>query len=146
MAKQAMGMAGMGGGSGGNPLMSALSAAFMGGFAEGGIVSQSMSGYSRGGVAHGPMSGYPALLHGNEAIVPLPGNNKIPVDLQGAGGSNTNNVTVNVAVDNNGNASQTPEGGGEREAGQLGKVISLAVQRELQVQKRAGGLLSPYGA
>ena len=56
------------------------------------------------------MSGYPAVLHANEAVVPLPGNNKIPVELKGSGmNQQNNNVTVNVSVDGNGNANQSVE-------------------------------------
>ena len=36
-----------------------------------------------GGIATGPNSGYMAELHGTEAVVPLPGNGKIPVNLVG---------------------------------------------------------------
>ena len=34
-----------------------------------------------GGIASGPESGYPATLHGNEAVVPLPNGRSIPVDI-----------------------------------------------------------------
>ena len=92
------------------------------------------------------MSGYPAVLHGNEAVVPLPGNNKIPVELKGSGmNQQNNNVTVNVSVDGNGNANQSVEMK-EGESEMLGKAISIAVQNELANQRRAGGMLSPYGA
>lgn len=37
--------------------------------------------YSAGGVATGPESGYKALLHGIEAVVPLPDGKNIPVEL-----------------------------------------------------------------
>jgi hypothetical protein len=36
-----------------------------------------------GGVVSGPKSGYPALLHGAEAVVPLPGGRSIPVEMTG---------------------------------------------------------------
>jgi hypothetical protein len=36
-----------------------------------------------GGIATGPSSGYQAMLHGTEAIVPLPDGKKIPVDMPG---------------------------------------------------------------
>jgi len=36
-----------------------------------------------GGIATGPSSGYRAMLHGTEAIVPLPDGKKIPVDMPG---------------------------------------------------------------
>ena len=119
------------------------------GFKHGGIMGQGgkkVLGYNRGGIANGPMSGYPAVLHGNEAVVPLPGNNKIPVELKGSGmNQQNNNVTVNVSVDGNGNANQSVEMK-EGESEMLGKAISIAVQNELANQRRAGGMLSPYGA
>ena len=111
-----------------------------GGSRFGGIVE----GYSVGGVAKGPDRGYPAVLHGTEAVVPLPNNRSIPVDLQGNTGQN-NNVTVNVAIDNEGQASQTQQADGMQGAN-LGKAIAAAVQAELINQKRNGGILSPYGA
>jgi hypothetical protein len=36
-----------------------------------------------GGVVSGPKSGYPALMHGTEAVVPLPGGRSIPVEMTG---------------------------------------------------------------
>jgi hypothetical protein len=98
--------------------------------------------YATGGIARGPDAGYLATLHGTEAVVPLPNGREIPVQLTGAG--QQNNVTVNVAVDNQGNA-QTNVQNQEGQAKQLGVAISAAVQQELAKQKRAGGMLSPYG-
>ena len=98
--------------------------------------------YSTGGIARGPQAGYPAMLHGNEAVVPLPDGNKIPVDL-GAGAGGVNNVSVNVNIASDGQA--TTEMTGDK-AGGLGKAVAVAVQEELQRQKRPGGILSPFGA
>lgn len=36
-----------------------------------------------GGLLSGPLSGYTAMLHGNEAVVPLPNGGSIPVDMPG---------------------------------------------------------------
>lgn len=104
-----------------------------------------MEGYASGGIARGRNAGYPAILHGTEAVVPLPNGNSIPVEMRNGGAGGTNNVTVNVSVDQNGNA-QTNTQMDNQQAGQLGKLISAAVQEELQRQKRPGGILSPYGA
>lgn len=111
----------------------------------GGVFSEGkkMNGYAAGGLAKGPQSGYPAVLHGTEAVVPLPNNKSIPVDLKGAAGQQ-NNVTVNVTVDGNGNASRDKQSSSQQGAN-LGDAIAIAVQKELQNQKRAGGILSPYG-
>ena len=97
--------------------------------------------YSRGGSARGAQSGYAATLHGNEAVVPLPDNRSIPVDLKGSGGTNV--VTINVAMDNSGNKSDSSSD--SRMGENLGQAISQAVQTELQYQKRSGGILNPYG-
>ena len=116
-----------------------------GGFARtGGIFSEGrkMPGYSTGGIAKGSQAGYPAILHGTEAVVPLPNGRSIPVQMSGAG--QENNVTVNVAVDNQGSSTtntQSDSDGAER----LGLAISEAVKKELLNQKRVGGMLSPYG-
>jgi hypothetical protein len=38
--------------------------------------------FATGGVSVGPRSGYAAMLHGTEAVVPLPNGREIPVELQ----------------------------------------------------------------
>ena len=113
---------------------------------DGGIISEGkkVPGYSSGGVSRGSKAGYPAILHGTEAVVPLPNNRSIPVELKGAGGQQ-NNVTVNVAIDNNGNAQQNTQAGSSAGGADLGKAIAAAVQKELMNQKRPGGMLSPHG-
>ena len=103
-----------------------------------------MDSYSRGGIAAGPDRGYPAVLHGTEAVVPLPNNRSIPVDLQGNAGG-TNNVTVNVTMAE-GTADSKTASGDSQQGTNLGNAIALAVQKELQNQKRSGGILNPYGA
>ena len=107
-------------------------------FSNGGKVS----GYSTGGIAKGPGAGYPAILHGTEAVVPLPNGKSIPVDMKGAG--QNNNVTVNVAIDGQGNARQDTQATSNQGA-DLGTAIAAAVQKELHNQKRAGGILNPMG-
>tara|TARA_R100001198_G_C5229853_1_gene209363 strand:+ start:359 stop:1681 length:1323 start_codon:yes stop_codon:yes gene_type:complete len=49
-----------------------------------------------GGVFTGPKSGYMGMLHGTEAVVPLPDGRSIPVKMSGNGGGNTFNITVNA--------------------------------------------------
>ena len=100
-------------------------------------------GYSMGGIARGKDAGYPAILHGTEAVVPLPNNRSIPVDLKGAGQNNS--VVVNVSIDQQGNATQDKQAS-SNQAGNMGAAIAAAVQKELQNQKRSGGILNPYGA
>ena len=45
----------------------------------------SESGFRTGGIAAGPASGYEALLHGIEAVVPLPDGKTIPVSIKNIG-------------------------------------------------------------
>jgi uncharacterized protein YoxC len=117
---------------------------FMGipGLRTGGVMSdgEKVSGYSTGGVARGPGAGYPAVLHGTEAVVPLPNGRSIPVEMQG-GGSSQNNVVVNVSTD----GQTRTEGSTGPDMDKLGGAIAEAVQKELQAQKRSGGILNPYG-
>lgn len=112
---------------------------------NGGIFSagKKMGGYADGGIAKGSTSGYPAVLHGTEAVVPLPDGKSIPVSMNGTG--QNNNVTVNVSMDGQGNAESQSDSNGQRGAN-IGKLIAGVVQEELQRQKRPGGILSPYGA
>jgi Ca2+-binding EF-hand superfamily protein len=44
--------------------------------------------FGDGGIASGPKSGYKAMLHGTEAVVPLPDGKKIPVNMQESSNSN----------------------------------------------------------
>jgi len=112
------------------------------GYRNGGIATPP-TGYSTGGVARGSTSGYPAVLHGTEAVVPLPNGNSIPVEMK-SGGQQTNNVTVNVSVDKNGSASSSASGD-DSNVENFGRAISKAIQEELSKQQRSGGMLSPYG-
>lgn len=115
----------------------------------GGIVSngKKLPGYNNGGIAKGPHSGYMVEMHGTEAVVPLPRGNEIPVEIRGGmGGSQQNNVTVNVAVNNDGSSTAQTTEEDNRQAREFGKAITFAVQKEMQKQKRAGGILNPYGA
>ena len=112
-----------------------------GGLRYGGYASSHMPGYATGGVASGPNAGYPVMMHGTEAIVPLPNGKSIPVEMKNSAGQ-VNNINVSVQVDGNGNSNVESGEGGEG----LGKAIAAAVQKELQNQKRSGGILNPYGA
>jgi hypothetical protein len=109
-----------------------------------GGVAEKVQAYAGGGIAKGRQAGYPAILHGTEAVVPLPNGKEIPVQMT-KGSGQTNNVVVNVSVDSNGNAQQNQSSSSQQGAG-LGKAIAMAVQKELQNQKRSGGILNPYGA
>jgi len=99
-----------------------------------------LPGYAAGGIASGSTAGYPAVLHGTEAVVPLPNNKKIPVEMRG-GGDQNNNIVINVASDGSVSANGNVQGDQER----MGKAIAKAVREELKTQKRSGGMLNPYG-
>ena len=139
-----MGMLGGGGGGGLGGLISTGMSLF--GFAQGGYTSM-MKDYSNGGVAKGPRSGYPAILHGNEAVVPLPGGNKIPVEMTGASSSaGTVNSSVNININNATGAAEVSTESDAQEAKQFSQQISAVVQAEIRRQQRAGGFLSPHRA
>ena len=103
---------------------------------HGGIMKE----YATGGIARGKNAGYPAILHGTEAVVPLPNGNSIPVEMRN-GGQSVNNVTVNVSTDG-----QTQSSSNGAMGENLGQVIAAAVHKELHNQKRAGGILNKHGA
>ena len=147
------GLFGGGGGAGGllsgalsmipgiGPVLGGITGLF--GFKNGGIMNNGskVAGYATGGIADGPKQGHLAMLHGREAVVPLPNGNSIPVQMNGNGGMQNNNVTVNVSTD--GQVQSSANGAmGEN----LGQIIAAAVQKELHNQKRAGGILNKHGA
>jgi len=103
-----------------------------------------MKPYATGGIARGRNAGYPAILHGTEAVVPLPSGGKIPVEMGKGAAGDTNNVSISVSMSGNDSQSDSKSDGNKGQ--DLGKVLSQAVQEELQRQKRPGGILSPYGA
>ena len=126
----------LGGGASG---ISSLIGGFFG-FANGGMVKGGFRAYANGGIATKPTIGLVGEGKYNEAIVPMPNGKAIPVDMKGSQGQN-NNITINI--DSTGGA--TTSGMSDQDNKQLGKAIAQAVQRELQNQKRSGGILSPYG-
>jgi hypothetical protein len=56
--------------------------------ATGGHMHVSIPEFAKGGIASGPKSGYKAMLHGTEAVVPLPDGKKIPVNMQESSNGN----------------------------------------------------------
>jgi len=105
----------------------------------GGIMKKSGRSYSTGGIASGPQSGYPAMLHGTEAVVPLPNGRSIPVEIDG-GMRGTNNISVNVNM----TTGQVDSTSDNAEMIGIGKAIAEAVKNEIEVQQRPGGTLSFY--
>ena len=111
---------------------------------NGGVFSpgKKVQGYATGGVGRGSTSGYPAVLHGTEAVVPLPNGKSIPVDMGKSGGTSNNNIVVNISTD----GQSSKQGSTGPDMDKLGAAVASAVQLELHNQKRSGGILNPYGA
>ena len=103
---------------------------------SGGIMSKNSRSYADGGIANGPSSGHLAMLHGREAVIPLPNGRAIPVEMQG-GGMNNNNTNITINIDDTGATSTMDTTGGA----ELGQAIQGVVQSELERQMRPGGLL-----
>jgi len=123
-----------GGGMGG--LGSGLMSIF--GLERGGVIGLAKGGmmprYSDGGIAT-----QPTYLVGegkqNEAVVPLPDNRSIPVNLKGGGGTTNTNISVNI--DQSGTSSTITSD----DAGALGAMLDAAVQQTLERELRPGGIL-----
>lgn len=114
------------------------------GFANGGIATGGFrsAAYANGGVVKRPTVGLIGEGKYNEAVVPLPDGKKIPVDMGGMNNTNQNNsVVVNISSDG-----KTQSNGNIPDMEKLGEKVAIAVQQELQTQKRSGGILNPYGA
>jgi len=102
------------------------------------VSSFPMATFAAGGVSHGPRSGYAAMLHGTEAVVPLPNGRSLPVQLQGgAAGSGGGMPPISISVDAKGSAVS----GDNDKGSQLGKMLGDGVMAILLREKRPGGLL-----
>jgi hypothetical protein len=120
------------------PMLSGVPA-ITGAFANGGIMTDQgplpLRAYSNGGVASTPQLALFGEGRRPEAYVPLPDGRRIPVAMQGGGGSNN---VVNVTVNAEGSAVQ----GDSSRSEQLGQVVARAIQEEMIRQRRPGGLLA----
>jgi len=58
-----------------------------------------MPSAATGGILSGPMGGYQAMLHGNEAVVPLPDGKTIPLQNKGNSGSKEQTALLNMELD-----------------------------------------------
>ena len=114
------------------------------GFANGGVIKGGFRAFANGGTVTDPTLGLIGEGKYNEAVVPLPDGKSIPV-IGNTGGTNENNVTVNVSLNSDGSAkTETQSNVTGDDAKQLGYLVSQAVQQELVEQQRPGGLLSKY--
>ena len=127
---------GLFGGGGGGGIMSTLGGFF--GLERGGVIGLAKGGiarYAKGGIAK-----QPTYLVGegkqNEAVVPLPDNKSIPVDL-GRGANSTNNTSISVNVSDGGTTTKMEAEG----ANEMANAINMAVLAEIEKQQRPGGLL-----
>ena len=118
------------------PIVAGLKSLFP--FANGGIMTSQgpmpLKRYAAGGIANSPQLAMYGEGRMPEAYVPLPDGRRIPVAMQGGGG--TTNVVVNVDAGGTSVQGDAPRGD------QLGKALSAAVQAELIKQRRPGGLLA----
>ena len=129
---------GIGGGGGISGFFSTLFGGLFG-MADGGVIGLAKGGIAR--YAHGGIAKQPTYLVGegkqNEAVVPLPDNKSIPVDL-GGGAGNTNNTSITVNIDDTGADTSVDSDGGR----QFADAINMAVQAEIEKQMRPGGILA----
>jgi tape measure domain-containing protein len=100
-------------------------------FKDGGISTQPVStsiisassmrnapSFDSGGLTSG---GFPAILHPNEAVIPLSGGRKVPVDIGNNQGGNVNNVNFNIS---------TPDANSfKRSEGQIAAKLSRTMSR-----------------
>jgi hypothetical protein len=134
------GIVGIFSGGGGGGFLTTLIGGFLG-MANGGYATGGFRAFANGGTVNKPTLGLVGEGKYNEAIVPLPDGKSIPVMMKG---SQSSNVVVNVHIDKNGNSMQ--DGTSDNAQGMnLGNAIASAVQKEMQNQKRSGGILNPYG-
>jgi hypothetical protein len=104
---------------------------------DGGIMSGGYKSFAGGGVSDGPNSGYGAVLHGKEAVVPLPNNRSIPVEMKGK-----NNGPVNTTINVNMAEGSSDTTSDEESGKQFAQAINMAVLEEIGKQQRPGGLLA----
>ena len=89
-------------------------------------------------------SGIPAVLHPNEAVIPLSNNRKVPVEMGSAGGpapmtfSVVNNVTVEGSEDDQENAMNIATSISER--------MEMMIEEKMIEHSRYGGYLNPRGS
>ena len=101
-------------GSGGGSWISAIASLFgsRSGFASGGVMSGrgpiALSAYAGGGIANRPQLALFGEGSQNEAFVPLPDGKRIPVAMNGGGGS-----TINITLNGTNNAPDVRRAGGQ---------------------------------
>lgn len=129
-----------GGGSGSGGLVPQAEGATANLAANGGIMSSNgmlpLHNYASGGIAKSPQVAIFGEGRMNEAYVPLPNGRSIPVEMNGGGSTN---VVVNVNME----SGQTSSSSDSARAEKIGRLVSVAVKKELIKEKRSGGLIGP---
>ena len=114
------------GGSGGGGFMDIITTLIPMLFAKGGIahggLSSRVPAYANGTITSGPELALIGEGSRNEAVIPLPDNRSVPVQLSGAsgGGDNVSNITINISV---------PENMDRRSIDQLAQKVGQATSR-----------------
>jgi len=73
------------------------------GFDQPNIDPYERSGRAKGGISDGPLTGYSEILHGREAVVPLPSGDKIPVEFKNSSGTSDKSMQDLMTEIRNGN-------------------------------------------
>lgn len=122
-----------------NSLFSSLSGMFFG--APAAPVSLGVPGFASGtantGGARGQVRG---VVHGQEAVIPLPNGGRVPVQIKGGGETSMRSVSfgdIHVSVP------QSEMGDGADQAQAIARAVKNAVRMEIADNMRPGGLLNP---
>lgn len=122
------------------PLAEGITSLF--GFADGGVMTKEgavpLRKYAKGGIANNPQMALFGEGSKPEAFVPLPDGRSIPVSVKGGGGAGNVSIVVNVSP----SGEPSVEGTNAPNQKEMGKLIALAVQKEIVKQQRNGGLLA----
>jgi len=96
--------------------------------------------FANGGIVTGPTLGLIGEGRYNEAIIPMPNNRAVPVDLKGAVGSTYNSpITVNISNSSAGATAESQITGDQ--GNKLAGVLDKAVKQAILSEQRPGGLL-----
>lgn len=117
-------------------------------FADGGVMTEfgslPLKKYANGGIARSPQLAMFGEGRTPEAYVPLPDGRTIPVTLKGgqqATAVESNNVQINITVNNDGSSTSDASGGTAELYKRMGERIKSVVREELMNESRPGGVL-----
>jgi len=102
--------------------------------------NQKVFKFANGGIATGPTLGLIGEGRYNEAIIPMPNNRAVPVDLKGSVGSNySTSIAVNISNSSAGATAESQITGDQ--GNKLAGVLDKAVKQAILSEQRPGGLL-----